>query len=159
MGLDVRHRHAGSLQDAGGQGAVLPRSEGEIVPMLGPGRRWQDIGQFERLLGRTPQRLRVGKTRTHAAQRLRRDIDGSGDLAQRRVRMLREPGNDLLSARRRIHRPYPAAPTDANVTPIDRNRAARTRCFELDMPSGEARERLARARFAVRAALDRHARL
>ena len=128
------------------------------MPTLGPGRRWQDIGQFEQLLGRTPQRLRVGKTSTHAAQRLRRDIDGPGDLAQRRVRMLREPGNDLLSARRRIHRPYPAAPTDANVTPIDRNRAARTRCFELDMPFGEARERLARARFAVRAALDRHAR-
>jgi hypothetical protein len=30
MALDVRHRHAGSLQNAGGQGAVLPRSEGEI---------------------------------------------------------------------------------------------------------------------------------
>jgi DNA-directed RNA polymerase specialized sigma24 family protein len=30
--------------------------------------------------------------------------------------------------------------------------------LELDLPSGEARERLARARFAVRAALDRHLR-
>jgi DNA-directed RNA polymerase specialized sigma24 family protein len=28
--------------------------------------------------------------------------------------------------------------------------------LELDLSSGEARERLARARFAVRAALDRH---
>jgi DNA-directed RNA polymerase specialized sigma24 family protein len=30
--------------------------------------------------------------------------------------------------------------------------------LELDLPSGEARKRLARARFAVRAALDRHPR-
>lgn len=37
-------------------------------------------------------------------------------------------------------------------------RTVRTRCFELDMPSGEARARLARARFAVSAALDRHVR-
>jgi hypothetical protein len=69
-------------------GRDRPRSGADSVPTLGPDRRWQDIGQFERLLGRTPQRLRVGKTSTHAAQRLWRDIDGSGDLAQRRVRML-----------------------------------------------------------------------
>ena len=46
----------------------------------------------------------------------------------------------------------------AVITVGPSRRTVTTRCFELDMPSGEARERLARARFAVRAVLDRRVR-
>jgi DNA-directed RNA polymerase specialized sigma24 family protein len=43
------------------------------------------------------------------------------------------------------------------VTLVDIEGASFSRAIvELDLPSGEARERLARARFAIRAALDRH---
>jgi DNA-directed RNA polymerase specialized sigma24 family protein len=45
------------------------------------------------------------------------------------------------------------------VTLVDIEGAPFSRAvLELDLPSGEARERLARARFAVRAALDRYLR-
>jgi len=49
-------------------------------------------------------------------------------------------------------------PIDAGlVTLVDVEGAPFSRAvLDLDLPSGEARERLARARFAVRAALDRH---
>jgi DNA-directed RNA polymerase specialized sigma24 family protein len=49
-------------------------------------------------------------------------------------------------------------PIDAGlVTLVDIEGAPFSRAvLDLDLPSGEARERLARARFAVRAALDRH---
>ena len=49
-------------------------------------------------------------------------------------------------------------PLDAGlITLIDIDGAPFSQAvLELDLPSGEARDRLARARFAVRAALDRH---
>ena len=51
-------------------------------------------------------------------------------------------------------------PLDAGlVTLIDIDGAPFSQAvLELDLPSGEARDRLARARFAVRAALDRYLR-
>ena len=51
-------------------------------------------------------------------------------------------------------------PIDASlVTLVDIEGTPFSRAaLELDLPSGEARQRLARARFAVRAALDRHLR-
>jgi DNA-directed RNA polymerase specialized sigma24 family protein len=49
-------------------------------------------------------------------------------------------------------------PLDAGlITLIDIDGAPFSQAvLELDLPSGEARDRLARARFAVRAALDRY---